>query len=158
MLKKAHGIEVLLRKASVDSGFRDLLLRQRGKAAEEIGLDLPPAEQSILGTIPDADLVRMLSKIEVPEVHRKVFMGKTAAAMIALVVGAGILSGCGQACTGFIEQHPDIFPGFFHYDLKGNIRSKLKILQKPGFYAVSENPKTESCGAHSPRGQDLATR
>jgi len=94
MFNKTHGIEVLLRKASVDSGFRDLLLRRRGKAAEEIGLDLTPAEQSILATVPEADLVRMLSKIEVPEVHRTVFMGKTAAAMIAIVVGAGILSGC----------------------------------------------------------------
>ncbi len=63
-----------------------------------------------------------------------------------------------RAFFDFIEQHPDIFPGFFHYDLEGNVRPKLKILQELGFYAVEEDPQTESCGAHSPRGQNLATR
>ncbi|MBA7572774.1 hypothetical protein ES708_14560 [subsurface metagenome] len=34
----------------------------------------------------------------------------------------------------FISQHQDIFPGFFHIDLKGNIFPKLKVLQQFGFY------------------------
>ena len=34
-----------------------------------------------------------------------------------------------QSVRDFIEEHPDIFPGFFHYDLEGNVRPKLKVLQ-----------------------------
>lgn len=34
----------------------------------------------------------------------------------------------------FIEEHPDIFPGWFHRDVETNIRPKLKVLQELGFY------------------------
>ncbi len=55
----------------------------------------------------------------------------------------------------FISQHPDIFPGFYHYDLEGNVRPKLAVLQEHGFYAApadeDDEDATESCGAHSPR-------
>ena len=62
----------------------------------------------------------------------------------------------------FIEANPDIFPGFFHIDLEGNVRPKLKVLQELGFYPREETGQTDSCGAHSPRTehrpQDIATR
>ena len=53
----------------------------------------------------------------------------------------------------FIEQNPDIFPGFFHWDLEGNVRPKLRVLQEMGFYPADneELGATDSCGAHSPR-------
>jgi anaerobic magnesium-protoporphyrin IX monomethyl ester cyclase len=59
----------------------------------------------------------------------------------------------------FIEQHPDIFPGFFHYDLVGNVWPKLKVLQEMGFYpADAEDVElTDSCGAHSPRVAQATT-
>ena len=52
-----------------------------------------------------------------------------------------------------IIAHPDIFPGFYHFDLAGNVRPKLELLQHFGFYlrpelAAEANPET--CGAHSP--------
>jgi anaerobic magnesium-protoporphyrin IX monomethyl ester cyclase len=54
-----------------------------------------------------------------------------------------------------VEKHPSIFPGFYHYDLEGNVRPKLEILRQHGFYPSPETPakegETESCGAHSPR-------
>ncbi len=53
-----------------------------------------------------------------------------------------------------VEQHPEIFPGFFHYDLDGNVRPKLAALRDHGFYASPDRDAgegTESCGAHSPR-------
>jgi len=52
----------------------------------------------------------------------------------------------------FIQQHPDIFTGFYHYDVAGNVRPKLAVLQEHGFYASpqQEEDGTESCGAHSP--------
>lgn len=61
-----------------------------------------------------------------------------------------------------ITQNPDIFPGFFHVDLEGNVLPKLRLLRQFGFYPDPEEVEkdTESCGAHSPRlkPQDLATR
>lgn len=71
-----------------------------------------------------------------------------------------------QRVFDFIRQHPDIFPGFFHWDLAGNVRPKLRVLQEHGFYPASDEElaalDVESCGAHSPRlnasSRDLATR
>lgn len=67
------------------------------------------------------------SRVELPERHRRYFE--------------------------LITANPDIFPGFYHFDLAGNVRPKLELLQHFGFYlrpelAAEANP--ESCGAHSP--------
>lgn len=51
----------------------------------------------------------------------------------------------------FIKENPDLFPGFFHIDLKNNIKPKLRMLQEFGFYPEENELTTESCGAHSPR-------
>lgn len=61
-----------------------------------------------------------------------------------------------------IQANPDIFPGFFHVDLAGNVLPKLALLQQFGFYPEPQpaEASAESCGAHSPRvePQELATR
>lgn len=53
-----------------------------------------------------------------------------------------------------IEEHPDLFPGFYHVDLETNVRPKLDLLREFGFYAGSgaqgAGAAPESCGAHSP--------
>ena len=62
---------------------------------------------------------------------------------------------------GLILDHPDVFPGFYHIDLAGNILPKLALLRQFGFYPSPDDvPDPESCGAHSPRvePQNLATR
>ena len=53
----------------------------------------------------------------------------------------------------FIRSNPDIFPGFFHYDLEHNVLPKLAVLQEFGFYGPDrpEATDTDSCGAHSPK-------
>jgi anaerobic magnesium-protoporphyrin IX monomethyl ester cyclase len=53
----------------------------------------------------------------------------------------------------FIKSNPEIFPGFFHYDLAGNVLPKLAVLQEFGFYGPdrTEVTDTDSCGAHSPK-------
>ena len=60
-----------------------------------------------------------------------------------------------------IIDNPDIFPGFFHIDLAGNVLPKLKMLQEFGFYRQLEAtpPAPDSCGAHTPRHapHELAT-
>jgi hypothetical protein len=54
-----------------------------------------------------------------------------------------------------IAENPDIFPGFFLFDVKNNIIPKLDILRQFGFYpTLKDAPKdieADSCGAHSPR-------
>ncbi len=66
-----------------------------------------------------------------------------------------------QEYFDLIIANPDVFPGFFHIDLAGNVLPKLALLRQFGFYPEPE-PETaaESCGAHSPRiePQELATR
>ena len=60
-----------------------------------------------------------------------------------------------------IERHPEIFTGFYHYDLEGNVRPKLEVLREHGFYAAPSDAaraSTESCGAHSPRVEDAFGR
>jgi len=69
-----------------------------------------------------------------------------------------------QAYFDLILANPDIFSGFFHIDLAGNVLPKLALLRQFGFYpapeGAAEDPNAESCGAHSPRiePQELATR
>lgn len=54
-----------------------------------------------------------------------------------------------------IAAHPDVFPGFFHFDLAGNVMPKLRLLRQFGFYPDpnAAPARGESCGAHSPRSQ-----
>ncbi len=68
------------------------------------------------------------SRVELPEQHRQYF---------EVILG-----------------NPDIFPGFYHYDLEGNVLPKLDKLREFGFYPAAEETEyqdPESCGAHSPR-------
>lgn len=87
-----RGIEVLIKKASVDEGFRGILLARRAEAAGEIGLELTDAEKAMLGSIPGAQLEAIIGQTKVKPQNRRVFLGKVAAAMLAaIVVGA---AGC----------------------------------------------------------------
>jgi hypothetical protein len=89
MLKNARGIDVLLLKGAVDPEFRDQLDGHWAEAAERIGLDLTEAEQAVLRSVPGSVLVEMSARMHVPSKHRPVFLGKTAAAMIALAASLG---------------------------------------------------------------------
>jgi hypothetical protein len=87
-----RGIEVLVKKAAVDPEFRKLLFEQRGGAAAAIELELDPAENAVLSAIPREQLVQIVSQTTVPMEQRRVFLGRIAAAMLA-VLGVG-LTGC----------------------------------------------------------------
>jgi radical SAM superfamily enzyme YgiQ (UPF0313 family) len=65
-----------------------------------------------------------------------------------------------RAYFELIQANPDIFTGFFHVDVEGNVLPKLDLLCQFGFYQFPEEASTESCGAHSPQvaPQELATR
>ncbi len=87
-----RGIEVLIKKASVDEAFRAILLARRAEAAGEIALELADAEKAMLGSIPAAQLETIISQTKVKPQNRRVFLGKVAAAMLA-AVGVGA-AGC----------------------------------------------------------------
>ena len=78
-----QGIEVLVKKASVDADFAELLLASRAEAAAEIGLDLTEAEVAMLAAVPEAQLQAIIARTTVPRQHRRTFLGKAAAAMLA---------------------------------------------------------------------------
>jgi hypothetical protein len=78
-----RGIEILVKKASVDPAFRAILLERRAAAAAEIGLALEPAEALMLAAVPAGQLEAIIARIVVPEEHRRAFLGKAAATMLA---------------------------------------------------------------------------
>jgi hypothetical protein len=87
-----RGIEILVKKASVDGAFRRHLLAERSGAAERIGLELDPAEAAMLDAIPETQLVAIIEKTRVAPLLRPAFLGYAAAAMLAAVGG---MVGCG---------------------------------------------------------------
>jgi hypothetical protein len=87
-----RGLEVLLKKASVDTEFRARLLEERGAAAAAIELELDPAESAMLQAIPRAQLDNIVAQTVVPVEQRRVFLGRLAAPMLA-VLGIAV-TGC----------------------------------------------------------------
>jgi hypothetical protein len=83
-----RGMEVLVKKAAVDAGFRDVLLSRRAAAADLIGLTLDKTEAAMLAAIPAAQLEAIVGATRVPTKLHAVFMGAAAAAMLA-ALGAG---------------------------------------------------------------------
>jgi hypothetical protein len=81
-----RGVEVLIKKASLDPRFCQLLLEQRAAAAREIELELTTAETAILNSVPEAQLQAMIDHIKVPDAQRRAFLGQLGAAMLAAVI------------------------------------------------------------------------
>jgi len=86
----SRGIEVLIKKASVDLPFASLLLEDASAAADAIGLELTPGELAMLQSIPAQHLATTIANTEVPPQRRRVFLGKAAAVMLATLAGAQI--------------------------------------------------------------------
>jgi len=78
-----RGIEVLVKKASVDAEFRALLLERRAEAASEIGLELDPAEAAILNGLPREQLEAIIARTRVRPEHRAAFAGRNVLLMLA---------------------------------------------------------------------------
>ncbi len=87
-----HGIEVLVKKASIDTKFRRLLLEKRGKAADEIDLDLTEAELNMLSIMPVEQLEKIIDNTIVKPEHRAIFMGKAGKLMLAILAGGVLIS------------------------------------------------------------------
>ena len=100
-----RGIEVLIKKASVDEEFKAILLARRTDAAREIGLELADAEKAMLGSIPAAQLEAIISRTKVKLQNRRVFLGKVAAAMLA-ALGVSV-AGCEKEPAGTLGVRSD---------------------------------------------------
>ena len=96
-----RGIELLVKKASVDPEFKALLLADREAAAAAIELELEPSEAAMLRAVPREQLEAIIAHTTVPEEQRRLFLGKVAAAALAAL---GLSS---VACTGV---RPDRVP------------------------------------------------
>jgi len=95
-----RGIEVLIKKASLDPAFRQLLLERRAEAARDLALDLAPAERAILEAVPEVQLKRMIENTRVPDVQRRAFLGQLGVAMLATLA-----AGCTPP-TDQVEDEP----------------------------------------------------
>ena len=93
-----RGIEILLKKASVDGEFKTLLLNDPESAARSIELVLDPVEQAMLRHIPGQQLAMVIEQTVVPEPQRRAFLGQAASLMIA-VLGGMSLTGCGERAS-----------------------------------------------------------
>ncbi len=104
-----RGIEILVKKASVDADFKRLLLEKRAEAAGEIGLTLEAAETMMVNAVPAAQLEAIVASTTVAPVSRAAFLGRAAAVMLA-ALGAGI--GCDSTApeppkpTGIAPDRP----------------------------------------------------
>jgi hypothetical protein len=89
-----RGIEVLVKKASVDAGFKRTLLEKRADAADEIELTLKPSEIAMINAVPAAQLEAIIAGTTVEPKQRSAFLGRVAAVMI-VALGASTV-GCGS--------------------------------------------------------------
>jgi hypothetical protein len=85
-----RGIEILVKKASVDGAFREKLLRERSGAAGLIGLALASNENAMLDGIPEAQLETIIAGTKVNPNARPAFLGYAATAMLAALVGSSV--------------------------------------------------------------------
>jgi len=90
------GIERLLALAAVDHGFARALERDRRRAVRASGVPLSPTEAGILDAVDPRTLARMIDGVRgtIPAARRREFLGRSAAALLALVSGAVPLGGC----------------------------------------------------------------
>ena len=101
-----RGIEVLVKKASVDPAFKKLLLEKRADAAKTIDLKLESPEIAMINAVPKTQLESIISRTIVLPRQRKVFLGKVAALMIVALGTAILNSGCPG--TGAAPDRPEI--------------------------------------------------
>jgi len=103
-----RGIEVLVKKASVDADFKRLLLDRRARAAEEIGLELSPSEAAMLNAVPVAQLEAIIAQTVVSPMTRAAFLGRAAAAMLAALAGSSGLAGAAGVSRGVSPVRPPV--------------------------------------------------
>ena len=100
--KIPRGIEILVKKASVDPEFKELPIKKRADAAVEIELELNAAEKAMLNVIPEMQIRMIIERTKIEPRQRPAFLGKAAALMI-VALGASALTGCDQNTSKGIQ-------------------------------------------------------
>ena len=98
-----RGVEVLLKKASVDAAFRELLLKERGEAARRIDLELTDAEREMLASVPAEQLEKIIDNTKVKPEHKSAFLGTVGRVMLATVVAGAAFVTCVPTATAGIS-------------------------------------------------------
>ncbi len=136
-----RGVEVLVRKASVDPNFKRLLLSDRAEAARDIDLPLDAAEAAMLDAVPAEQLEAIIARTTVPQEHRRAFLGTAAAAMVSAV---------GLIAAGCNTRDPSLDP-------QGRpTRNRTAGEGGAAPYEPPEEPPNDGAGSEAP-GPDPAT-
>jgi hypothetical protein len=80
-----RGLELLIKKASVDPDFKRELLSKKEKLIGEMNLPLDESEKAMLTCVPVTHLEKMIEATQVSASQRKALSGGSAAAMLALL-------------------------------------------------------------------------
>lgn len=126
-----RGIEVLVKKASIDPDFKIYLLEERAACAARIGLKLNSEEAAMLSVIPVAQLEVIICRTRVAPGHRAVFLGRVATAMLA------VLGFTAVSCSGKQDGDSD-----FEYETTG-IDPDLEYLNPDETVGDEEGEVTE---------------
>jgi hypothetical protein len=139
------GIEQLLAMAAVDERFARALQEDRASAVDASGVDLGSTEAGILSAIDDATLERMVAGIgaTMPEQDRRAFLGRSAAALVALV-GAGSSASCQCPATVVKGVRPDRPPE------PGAAPPEPKDPEEPASQPTNTNTETKAEPASAP--------
>ena len=80
-----RGMEILVKRASIDPMFKAELLAKRDKIADELQIPLDASEKAMLAGIPAEHLEKMIKATEVPPAQHSLLAKGTTAAMLALL-------------------------------------------------------------------------
>ena len=121
-------------------------------SARAMGVRILP---SLLSLLPLTRLYEELPDKSVLEFCPELFPEYMLTGHETCVDGRVVIAEQHEAIYRLIQDHPQIFPGFFHVDVEHNILPKYRLLQKFGFYSAEGRTEllgsdVECCGAHSP--------
>lgn len=85
-----RNLEVLIKKASVDPDFRQLLLDKRAEAAHEIDLELSQVETDMLAGIPRDQLEQIIQNTKVHPEQKSIFSSTFGKVMLAVAAASAI--------------------------------------------------------------------
>jgi hypothetical protein len=92
-----RGLEILIKKASVDPEFKAELLKKREKFAEELNIQLDASEAAMLACVPVSHLEKMIQATEIPQAQQKMLAGASTAAIVALIAQLALAPVPGKA-------------------------------------------------------------
>jgi radical SAM superfamily enzyme YgiQ (UPF0313 family) len=121
-------------------------------AARAMGVRILP---SLVCYLPQTDLYREVRESRKLEFCPELFPEYMLTGHETCADGKVEISAEHQGIYRFINEHPTLFPGYFHVDVEGNVRPKYQLLQRFGFYSLEGRTELlgsdiECCGAHQP--------